>query len=121
MRRHLAIGLVLLLIAAHVAGCGSTAGASSSSSSSTKRSFTAFTACLKRHGINGFGSGQPPGGGQFPNGGGQPPSGSPPSGGQPPNISSKMQKAFAACSSLAPRSGQGAFGPPGGSSNGGLS
>jgi hypothetical protein len=118
MRRHLAIGLVLLLIAALVAGCGSTAGASSSSST-TKRSFNAFTACLKRHGINGFGSGQPPAGGQLPGGGGQPPSSSPPSGGQPPNISSKMQKAFAACSSLAPRSGQGGFGPPGGFSNGG--
>ena len=117
MRPDLAIGLVLLLIAALVAGCGSTAG--TSSSSSTKRSFTAFTACLKRHGINGFGSGQPPGGGQFPTGEAASLVGL--SAQRRPATEHLIEdaEAFPACSSLAPPSGQGAFGPPGGSSNGG--
>jgi hypothetical protein len=106
----------VLLIIALAAGCGSSI---STSTTTTKRSFAAFTACLKHHGVSGFGNGQPPGCGQSFGGGGQPPSGSPPTGGQLPNISSKMQKAFAACSSL-PRGGQGGFGaPPGGFSNGG--
>lgn len=106
MTRKLGTGVIVLLVAALVASCGSSAGAASPSSTITKRSFAAFTACLKRHGVSRIA-------------GGQPPSGSPPSGGQPPNISSKMQKAFTACASLAPRTGQGGFGPPGGFSNSG--
>jgi hypothetical protein len=98
--RKLGTGVIVLLVAALVASCGSSAGAASPSSTITKRSFAAFTACLKRHGVSRIAGGQPPSG-------------------SPPNISSKMQKAFTACASLAPRTGQGGFGPPGGFSNSG--
>lgn len=117
VKRRLGAGVCGLVAAVLVAGCGSSSPAASSSTAK-KRSFAAFTACLKQHGVTGFGGGGFPGGGQPPSGGGQPPSGAPPSGGQQPTIPAKLRKAISACADVAPRSGQGGFGPPGGFSNG---
>ena len=102
MRRALIVGLVLVLVAL-AAACGSSTGGASSNAGST-RSFTAFTSCLKQHGVKpqaGFGSGQPP-------------SGSPPNGGSRPQPSAKRQRALAACRQYAPQGGQGGFGSPSG-------
>jgi hypothetical protein len=107
MRRALIVGLVLvlvLLLVALAAACGSSTGGGASSSAGSTRSFTAFTSCLKQHGVKplaGFG-------------GGQPPSGSPPNGGSRPQPSAARQKALAACRQYAPQGGQGGFGSPSG-------
>ncbi len=103
MRRALIVGLVLVLVAL-AAACGSSTGSGASSSAGSTRSFTAFTSCLKQHGVKplaGFGSGQPR-------------SGSPPDGGSRPQPSAKRQKALAACRQYAPQGGQGGFGSPSG-------
>ena len=121
----LAVGVLAFTLAAcgsgspNASGSGSSTSTSTSSgSSSTKASTTAFTSCLKQHGVTlpsgagGFGAG----------GGGAPPAGSsgtPPSfpqgnsgAGAPGSGNSKFQAALKACASLRP-SGSGGF--PGGS------
>jgi hypothetical protein len=102
---RLSIICLLLVLAATAAGCGaSSSGGSPSSSAGTTRSFTAFTTCLKQHGVKplaGFG------------GGGQRPSGSRPTGGSRPQPSAKRQQALAACRQYAPQGGQGGFGQSG--------
>jgi hypothetical protein len=103
MRRALIVGLILVL-ATLAAACGSSTGNGASSNAGSTRSFTAFTSCLKQHGIKplaGFGSGQPP-------------SGSPPNGGSRPQPSAKRQNALAACRQYAPQGGRGGFGSPSG-------
>lgn len=115
-----AIGAPVLL-----AACGGSAGSASSSTTTTTSAGrgaqgSAFTACLKQHGVTlpagGFGgSGGGPGGGGPPQG----PSGTPPSGlpgggtgGAGPSISipgvsqQKVQAAFSACQSKLPRGGR---------------
>jgi hypothetical protein len=103
MRRLPAL-TALVMLAALVASCGGGAG-SSTTSTTANSSLTAFTSCMKQHGVTpraGFG-------------GGQPPSGSPPSNGnqpQRPAVSAKVQKALVACRSLRPQGGGGGFGGP---------
>lgn len=119
MRRAVPAGLLVTVLLLVASGCGSGSGGGSSSGSGTaqQRSFAAFSKCLQQHGVKGFGA--PGQGGSF--GGGAPPSigqlqGQPPSGGGFPGVSSKMRKAIAACSALAPRRQGGT--PPGGFGNG---
>ena len=112
--------LILTCLAIAATACGNTSNSSSPNQSTTtaaKRSTTAFTSCLKNHGVT------LPGGGGFPQGG-QPPNGAqPPSNGQPPSgtgsggpeIPAKFRKAIKACASLAPQGN----GPPNGAFGGG--
>lgn len=124
LRKAIRTALLVSCVPVILAACGSSPAAGSSTSSTTAKSsgtasLTAYTNCLKQHGVTlpNFpnGSGGPPTGGSVPSG--TPPSfgsgGSPPAGGNFAN-NPKFQKAAAACKSLRP-SGSSGFGGPGGS------
>jgi hypothetical protein len=124
-RRLRRSGLALVAVGAVALGlsaCGSSS-ANGSSTTTTKpagaASETAYTACLKQHGVTlpnfGHGTGTPP------TGGGTPPSFTPGSGTFTPGSrggfasNPKFEKAAAACKSLRPKGGFGRFGGTGGS------
>jgi hypothetical protein len=121
-RRMSVIGIVTLVGVAPLilAACGSSSAAPSTTSGSgasksSKASATAYTACLKQHGVTlpSF----PGGSGGPPAGGGTPPTfgsgGSVPGGGGFAN-NPKFQEAASACKSLRPSGGFGGFGGSGG-------
>jgi hypothetical protein len=122
LRKAVRSVLLVSCVPVILAACGSSSAAGSSASSSTSKasgtaSLTAYTNCLKQHGVtlpNFGGSGGPPTGGAGA-GGETPPSfgsgGATPGGGNFAN-NPKFQKAEAACKSLRPSGG---FGSPGGS------
>jgi len=120
VRAVLLVSCVPIILAA----CGSSSPAGSKANASTSKSsgtasLTAYTNCLKQHGVTlpnfANGSGPPGGGGSVPSG--TPPSfgpgGSAPAGGNFGN-NPKFQKAATACKNLRP-SGSSGFGGPGGS------
>ena len=113
------IGIVTLVGVAPLvlAACGSSSAAPSTTSGSgaSKASATAYTACLKQHGVTlpsfpGGSGGPPPGGGTPPSFGS---GGTGPGGGGFGN-NPKFQEAAAACKSLRPSGGFGGFGGSGG-------
>jgi hypothetical protein len=108
LRSLLAVLIVATCVACGSSGSGGTNNGAGGSSSGGRSGLASFTACLKKHGVNSFGAGQPPSGGAPPSGG------SPPGSGSPPQLSNKVQKAFAACQKYMPSGGQGGFAPPGG-------
>jgi len=123
LRKGVRTALLVSCVPVILAACGSSPAAGSSTSSTTPKSsgtasLTAYTNCLKQHGVT-----LP----NFPSGSGGPPTGGSGAGGEtPPSFGSggaapgqgnfannpKFQKAAAACKSLRPSGG---FGGPGGS------
>jgi hypothetical protein len=137
-----ALTLVVVPLALLAAGCGGSSSATPPATTTTAAAsgpaaggargaaFTAFTSCLKAHGIasTGFGGfGRRPGGASGPLGasgarprfnGSGPSGGSGARGGFGRNLTAAQQKAFTTCRSKLP-AGTGRFGPGGGGAGGG--
>jgi hypothetical protein len=117
-RRHgirAAITVVGLASALAACGGGSKTPGSTSPTATTKASLSAYTACLKQHGLSfAAGGGFPGAGGGAPGAGGGTPPSLPPGGssgnagtGFPVGGNSKFQQAFKACASLQPKGSAG--------------